>query len=87
MSVLHWRGEFSVGIEVVDHDHQELIGRINLFDVTGGVGTAGGLGGSGRHGREDTPLGCSGKPEAAMRQSPHVSDGRTPLVQPRPKLG
>ena len=28
MSVLHWRSEFSVGIEIVDHDHRELIGRI-----------------------------------------------------------
>ena len=28
MSVLHWRSEFSVGIEIVDHDHQELISRI-----------------------------------------------------------
>lgn len=28
MSVLHWRSEFGLGIEVVDHDHQELIGYI-----------------------------------------------------------
>ena len=28
MSVLHWRNEFGLGIEVVDHDHQELIGHI-----------------------------------------------------------
>ena len=28
MSVLHWRSEFSVGIEIVDHDHEELISRI-----------------------------------------------------------
>ena len=28
MSVLRWRSEFGVGIEIIDHDHQELIGRI-----------------------------------------------------------
>ena len=28
MSVVHWRKEFGVGIEIVDHDHQQLIGRI-----------------------------------------------------------
>ena len=28
MSVLQWRSEFGVGIEIVDHDHRELIGRI-----------------------------------------------------------
>jgi hemerythrin len=33
MSVLHWRSEFGVGIKVVDHDHQELIGRIRNHQV------------------------------------------------------
>ena len=28
MSVLQWRNEFSVGNKIIDHDHQELIGRI-----------------------------------------------------------
>jgi hemerythrin-like metal-binding protein len=28
MSFLQWRNEFGVGIEIVDHDHRELIGRI-----------------------------------------------------------
>lgn len=28
MSVLQWRSEFGVGIDIVDHDHRELIGRI-----------------------------------------------------------
>lgn len=28
MSVLRWRNEFGVGIDNVDHDHRELIGRI-----------------------------------------------------------
>ena len=28
MSVLQWRNEFGVGIEIIDHDHQQLIGRI-----------------------------------------------------------
>ena len=34
MSVLHWRSQFSVGIKVVDHDHQELIGRIRNHQVS-----------------------------------------------------
>lgn len=28
MSVLQWRSEFGVGDEIIDHDHQQLIGRI-----------------------------------------------------------
>ncbi|MDJ0905821.1 MAG: hemerythrin domain-containing protein [Woeseiaceae bacterium] len=28
MSVIEWRSEFGIGIEIADHDHQQLIGRI-----------------------------------------------------------
>jgi hemerythrin len=28
VSVLQWRSEFGLGNETIDHDHQELIGRI-----------------------------------------------------------
>ena len=31
MSVLQWRSEFGVGIEIVDHDHRELIGCIREY--------------------------------------------------------
>ncbi len=34
MSVLQWRSEFGVGIEIVDHDHRELIGRIRDHQQT-----------------------------------------------------
>ena len=29
MTLLHWRDEFRIGIDEVDHEHQELIGLIN----------------------------------------------------------
>ena len=28
MTIIEWRSEFSVGIEIIDHDHKELVGRI-----------------------------------------------------------
>ncbi|MDJ0814197.1 MAG: hemerythrin family protein [Woeseiaceae bacterium] len=28
MTIIEWRSEFAVGIEIVDHDHRELVGRI-----------------------------------------------------------
>ncbi len=34
MSVLQWRSEFGVGIEIVDYDHRELIGRIRGHQQT-----------------------------------------------------
>lgn len=30
MSVLQWRNEFGVGVEIIDQDHKELIGRIKV---------------------------------------------------------
>jgi hemerythrin-like metal-binding protein len=40
MSLIEWKPEFSVGVEAVDHEHQELIGLINdLHEVMRGSGT------------------------------------------------
>lgn len=37
MSLIEWKHEFSVGVPVVDHEHQELIGLINdLHDAMSG---------------------------------------------------
>ena len=33
MSVLRWRNEFGVGIEIVDHDHRELIASIRSRQI------------------------------------------------------
>ncbi len=32
MSLIHWREEFSVGVDAVDHEHREMIELINELD-------------------------------------------------------
>ncbi len=32
MSLIHWREEFSVGVDAVDHEHREMIELINDLD-------------------------------------------------------